>query len=137
MPDINASILIIDDSQVIRDLLSEYLGDLGCTIETAIDGQDGIDKALASEYDAVFCDVHMPRKNGYQVYNEVSRIKPHMPFIMTDSLPDDLAAKAEEAGACCCLTKPFDLNEVKGKLLEVLQQGSKPCPSSKVKPYVS
>lgn len=137
MPDANARILIVDDSQVIRDLLCEYLSDLGYTVELAIDGQDGIDKALATDYDVVFCDLHMPRKNGFQVYSEVSETKPHSIFIMTDSLPDELAAKAQEAGACCCLTKPFDLNEVKMKLLEVLQQGSKPCPNSKVKPSVS
>jgi CheY-like chemotaxis protein len=139
MTDTNARILIVDDSRVIRDLLSEYLGDLGFSVDEAVDGQDGIDKALADNYDVVFCDLHMPRKNGYQVYIEVSEKKPKTRFIMTDSLPDELAAKAEEAGACCCLTKPFDLNEVKRKLLEILklQQGSKPCPNSKAKPSVS
>ncbi len=137
MPDLNARILIVDDSRVIRDLLREYLTDLEYSVDVAVDGQDGIDKALVGDYDVVFCDLHMPRKNGFQVYSEVSRAKPEVSFIMTDSLPDELAAKAEEAGACCCLTKPFDLNEVKRKLLEVLQQGSKPCPNPKARPSVS
>ena len=116
-----ARLLIVDDSQVIRDLLSEYLLDRGHEVDQAVDGQDGIEKALAEEYDAIFCDLHMPRKNGYQVFQEVTRAKPGSRFIMTDSLPDELAAMAQEAGAYCCLTKPFDLDQVALKLQEVLE----------------
>jgi len=107
-----AKILIVDDSKVIRDLLSEYLAEQGHMVGLAVDGQDGIDKAMAEAYDIVFCDLHMPKKNGFQVYQAVSEQKPETRFIMTDSLPDELARKAQDAGAYCCLTKPFDLDEV-------------------------
>lgn len=114
-----ARILIIDDSEVIRNLLEEYLTDAGYEVELAYDGQDGIDKALAGDFQVAFCDIHMPRKNGYQVYREVSSQKPGMAFIMTDSLPDHLAEMAQNEGAHCCLTKPFDLNQVR-RTLETL-----------------
>jgi len=116
----NNRILIVDDSQVIRDLLKEYLVDQGFDVELAVNGQEGIDMALENEYAAVFCDIHMPKKNGFQVYTEVSDQKPEMRFIMTDSLPDELAEKSQAAGACCCLTKPFDLDEVSRTLEAVL-----------------
>lgn len=109
-------ILIIDDSQVIRSLLKEYLTDYGYHVEMACDGQEGIDMALAGDYDVAFCDIHMPRKNGYQVFSEVSRRRPDIFFIMTDSLPDQLAEMATSEGAHCCLTKPFDLDQVKATL---------------------
>ncbi len=113
-------ILIVDDSSVIRDLLREYLVDQGYEVELAVDGQEGIEMALAAEYDVIICDIHMPRKNGYQVFTAVRSSRPGMRFIMTDSLPDHLAAMAEEAGACCTLTKPFDLDRVKQTLADAL-----------------
>ena len=115
-----ANILIVDDSKIIRDLLSEYLIDQGHRVDKAVNGQDGIDKALSGDYAVVFCDIHMPKKNGYQVFTEVSAAKPELRFIMTDSLPDELAGMAKAAGACSCLIKPFDLDRVFETLRQVL-----------------
>ena len=115
-----AKILVVDNSEIIRSLLSDFLEELGHTVECAVNGQDGIDKAMADDYDAVFCDIHMPKKNGYQVYMEVSGHNSDLPFIMTDSLPDDLADMAVNNGAHTCLTKPFTLEQVKRAIDEVL-----------------
>lgn len=106
-------ILVIDDSEVIRKLLGDYLEDLGHRVDFAEDGQVGIEKALAGDFQLVFCDIHMPKKNGYEVVVAVSAEKPDLPFVMTDSLPDKLAEMAQLSGACCCLRKPFDLSEVR------------------------
>ncbi len=113
-------ILIIDDSEVIRHLLQEYLIDIGYDVDMAVNGLDGIEKALAQDYRIIFCDIHMPKRNGYQVFKEVSAKKPGTAFVMTDSLPDHLAEMAEKAGACRTLTKPFDLNEVKATIEGIL-----------------
>lgn len=115
-----ARILVIDDSEVIRNLLEEYLTDSGYEVDLACDGQEGIEKALAGDYQVVFCDIHMPRRNGYQVFTEVSSKRPEMFFVMTDSLPDQLAEMAENAGAQCCLTKPFDLDQLRRTLESLL-----------------
>lgn len=112
-------ILIIDDSEIIRNLLYEYLTELGHEVEFAINGQEGIDKALLQDYSIIFCDIHMPRKNGYLVFKEVRQEKDKQIFIMTDSLPDSLAEKAEEEGAWCILTKPFDLDELNNILASI------------------
>jgi CheY-like chemotaxis protein len=109
-------ILIIDDSDVIRHLLHEYLTEMGFEVDDAVDGAEGIRRALTGNYVAVFCDIHMPRKNGYQVFHEVSALKPELLFIMTDSLPGMLAEMAKQEGAHCCLAKPFDLNQVREAL---------------------
>ena len=115
-----ARILIVDDSKVIRDLLTEYLSEQGHQVDSAVDGQYGIDQALDGDYDVILCDLHMPRKNGYQVFTEVTAARPTSRFIMTDSLPDELAQKAQDAGAYSCLTKPFDLDEVTRTVEHVL-----------------
>jgi two-component system nitrogen regulation response regulator NtrX len=117
-------ILVIDDSAVIRDLLREYLTDLGCAVDLAKDGQEGIRKALAGDYRVAFCDIHMPKKNGYQVFREVSAKKPELIFVMTDSLPGPLTEMAQKEGAHRCLTKPFDLEQVKEALQAVLSPTS-------------
>lgn len=113
-------ILVIDNSEVIRELLTEYLSDLGYQVETAVNGQVGIDMALANHYDVIFCDTHMPKKNGLEVFSAVSKEKPNLPFIMTDSLPDNLSDKAINKGAASCLTKPFNLEQLKKTLEWVL-----------------
>ena len=115
-------ILIIDDSEIIRNLLNEYLTDIGHTVEFAIDGQEGIDKALLQNYNVIFCDIHMPRKNGYLVFTEVRKEKNKQIFIMTDSLPDSLAEQAEDEGAWCILTKPFDLDEIDNILASIAEK---------------
>lgn len=115
-----ARILIIDDSMVIRNLLDEYLTELGHEIDMAEDGTEGIHMALKSDYHVIFCDIHMPRQNGYQVFLQVSKAKPDSQFVMTDSMPDHLADMATGAGAYCCLQKPFDLDEIKATLEQIL-----------------
>ena len=116
-----AHILVIDDSAVIRELLLEYLTDNGHEVELASDGQIGIDLALEKDFDIILCDIHMPRKNGYQVFSEVSTSKPSANFIVTDSLPDHLAEMAQRDGAYTCLIKPFDLDEVKSTISAILK----------------
>ena len=104
-----AKILVIDDSEIIRNLLSEYLQEIGHEVDLATDGLEGIQKALTEEYAVIFSDIHMPKRNGYQVFTEVMEAKPGSKFIMTDSMPDVLAKLALEEGAVTCLIKPFDL----------------------------
>ena len=112
-------ILIIDDSEIIRNLLEEYLTELGHEVEFAIHGQEGIEKGLQGDYQIIFCDIHMPRKNGYLVFKEIREEKNNQIFIMTDSLPDSLAEQAHEEGAWCVLTKPFDLDEINNILASI------------------
>lgn len=114
-------VLVIDDSKVIRNLLTDYLNDLGYVVELAIDGQEGIEKAVNNDYNIIICDIHMPKRNGYQVYNAIIAEKPDISFIMTDSLPGDLAKKSEDAGVKYLLTKPFDLEQLKETLDKIIQ----------------
>lgn len=111
-----ARILVVDDSQVIRDLLTDFLSDTGHFVDTAADGAEGVSMALEGTYEICICDLHIPRKSGFDVYCEVSARRPELRFIMTDSLPDHLAEQACAAGAVYCLRKPFDLNQLRAVL---------------------
>jgi two-component system response regulator (stage 0 sporulation protein F) len=62
----------------------------------------------------------MPVLNGQQTVIQIKKIKPEIPIIMTDSFPDRDAEAAQEAGAICCLNKPFDLDELRQKIEQLL-----------------
>lgn len=112
-------VLVIDDSKIIRDLLVDFLTEEGFEVESTGDSNDGVQRALTGNFDLCFCDLHIPQKNGYQVFCEVSAVKPGLQFIFTDSMPDHLAENAQRSGVSYCLRKPFDLEQLREVLLKV------------------
>ncbi len=116
-------ILVIDDSPVIRAMLTEILTDEGFEVETAIDGVKGTALVANKDYLVIICDVHMPRQNGLETVREIMAMKPDSRIIMTDSLPDKMAGSATREGALCCLQKPFDVTELRNLLDQVISQG--------------
>jgi len=115
-----ARILIIDDSAVMRDLLSDYLSDSGHLVDVSADGKDGLEKALKNSYDVCICDMHMPGLNGYDVLSAITPKKPELQLIFTDSLPDQLSEKVQEAGQFHMLRKPFELGQLRVILEKLL-----------------
>jgi two-component system response regulator (stage 0 sporulation protein F) len=116
-------ILVIDDSPIIREMLVEILTDAGYRVDTAEDGEVGAAMALRGDYIIILCDVHMPRMNGLETVQEIIQSKPLSRIIMTDSFPDKLAKSAREAGAMCCLQKPFDVTELREMIARVKKEG--------------
>jgi two-component system response regulator (stage 0 sporulation protein F) len=123
-------ILVVDDTPVIRRLLCEVLISEGYETEEAVDGMEAIEKIKSSKYDLVFCDIHMPRKNGFDTFMAAREIDPDLNFIMTDSFPDKLAEKTNKMGALCCLAKPFELEELR-KTIQMAENIKKSkCPTN-------
>ncbi len=60
-------VLIIDDERSIRNTLKEILEFEGHEVVTAEDGKQGVEKAQADSFDAVFCDIKMPVMDGNEV----------------------------------------------------------------------
>ena len=107
------TILVVDDSPIMRNMLSDIFTDEGYLVETAVDGEIGLTKALENDYDIIISDVHMPHKNGFELVRDLMVSKPKSKVIITDSFPDKLAANAQKEGAVCCLQKPFDMIEIR------------------------
>lgn len=115
-----ARILVIDDSSIIRDLLTDFLPELGHDVATASNGLEGLERLRSEEWDLCICDMHMPKKNGFQILSELGDDKGGMQFIFTDSLPDELHEKVARASQFLCLRKPFDLDQLRETLEKTL-----------------
>jgi len=117
-----AKILVVDDSDVIRELLTEYLGELGHQVDNAVNGVDGLRLAREGSYDICICDLHLPQKNGYQLLTELGSDRRKMQFIFTDSLPDELHEQIQQTMGFICLRKPFELEQLRQILERTLDK---------------
>jgi two-component system chemotaxis response regulator CheY len=102
-------ILVIDDSETIRQQVKQALAGTGCEIIEAVDGIDGLDKLRTIvDLELALCDVNMPRMNGLDMLAEMQRTGPKIPILMltTEGQPS-LIRRAREAGAKGWIVKPF------------------------------
>ena len=117
------SILIIEDEKEIRDGLSEILEDAGFVVDSAENGQQGLEKIGKKDFDAVVTDLIMPVVGGMEVLRETKRIKPHTRVILITAFATvDNAVEAMKAGASDYITKPFRIDEVRTKIRKVLAE---------------
>lgn len=107
------SVLVVDDSQAIRDYLSETLKRRGYSVVTAESGEAAIAAAKAQRFDCVLMDVLMPGIDGYKACREVRRIKSHasaMPVVMLTSKTSPFdKIRGKMSGCDAYLTKPVKM----------------------------
>lgn len=117
------SILAVDDSASIRQMVAFTLKSAGYQVTEAVDGQDALDKAKTKTFDLVLTDQNMPRMDGITLVknlraNNSYSVKPIL--ILTTESSDAMKAQGKAAGATGWLVKPFDpmrLAEVVKKVL--------------------
>lgn len=103
-------VLIIEDDEFLRMGIAEILELQDHEPLQAKNGQEGLETAIQTQPDIIFCDVQMPLMGGYDTLLEI-RNHPQVadtPFILlTGTTPDGAWKKFKEAGADDWLTKPF------------------------------
>jgi two-component system response regulator PilR (NtrC family) len=116
-------ILIVDDEQSLRELLSLALGDEGWDVFTAADG-DAAAVALQTEpVDVVVSDIRMPGMDGLELLQHVTASAPETAVIlMTAHASTDTAIEALRLGAYDYVTKPFDMEELKISVRRALDE---------------
>ena len=106
-------ILIIDDEKAIRTTLKEILEYEGYKVDEAADGQSGLEKMENEDYEAVLCDIKMPKMDGIEVLTRAAEILDDVPFIMiSGNATIDIAVEATKKGAYDFISKPPDLNRL-------------------------
>ncbi len=108
-------ILIADDNAANRELLEAYLATVDCEIETAVDGQDTLDKAASFRPDLILLDVMMPKFSGFEVCKQIRenpKLRGTMILMVTalNELGD--VERAVNAGTDDFLSKPVNKIEL-------------------------
>jgi len=115
-----ANILVIEDEEAVRDILSAILINGGHEVETASDGSKGIKLFKKKEFDLVFTDLGMPRMSGWQVAEKIKSINGKVPVALITGWNVELnESEIRESGVDLIVYKPFELNQV----LRLVQEG--------------
>jgi len=115
-------ILVIDDEAIIRDLLQEFLSDLGYQVLLAEDGTKGIKLGTDNQISLALVDLKLPDIDGIQVIKKIREKNPHLKFILLTGFPTPpVKMEAHQLGASGFLTKPFQLPELQSLIQKALK----------------
>jgi two-component system response regulator AtoC len=106
-------LLVIDDEENMRHMLSKVLGKTGYTVETASNGHEGLKMIQTTDYDFVLCDIKMPNMSGMD-FLKAGRDKIRITTVIMMSAYGtiDTAIEAMKLGAYDYISKPFKTDEV-------------------------
>lgn len=115
-------ILVVDDEELIRNVVKEYLQLENYTVDEAGDGDEAIAKTSKTDYDLIIMDVMMPKKDGFQTVKEIKKMK-DVPVLM-------LSARGEEydkligfdLGIDDYVTKPFSPKELVARVKAITKR---------------
>ena len=107
-----SKILIVEDEETIADLEKDYLELSGFEVEVANDGETGLQKALAGEYNLFILDLMLPGVDGFEICKKIREEK-NTPIIMVSAKKDDIdKIRGLGLGADDYMTKPFSPSEL-------------------------
>ena len=115
------TVLTVDDSASIRQMVSFTLKSAGYEVVEAVDGMDGLDKAKSKAFNLVLTDQNMPRMDGLSLIKSLRTMPTFrsVPILMlTTESSDSMKSQGRAAGATGWLVKPFDPQ----KLIEVVKK---------------
>lgn len=115
------SILAVDDSASMRQMVAFTLKNAGYDVVEAADGKEGLDRARSRNVSVVLTDQNMPNMDGIALVKALRNLPQYKAtpiLILTTESSDAMKAKGKEAGATGWMVKPFDPN----KLLEVIRK---------------
>ncbi len=116
-------LLLIEDEEDTSRVLAKGLRQESYAVDTALDGQAGIEKALSHLYDLVILDVRLPVKDGWTVCRELRQAGLQIPLLMlTASSAIEDRIKGLDSGADDYLVKPFDIGELLARVRALLRR---------------
>lgn len=117
----NLSILIVDDDEQIREVLSDMLSIDGHVVTACQDGNSALEKINDQNYDVMITDLGMPGMSGLELASVVHENKPEMPIAMITGWGTQINHKeVSKVGIKAVLSKPFHLKEIKTMISELI-----------------
>jgi len=118
-------ILVIDNEERMCHILKAALESDKIQVEMAFDGEQGLTKFGSNNFDLVITDLKMPKKTGLELLNQIKEMSPETDVIlMTAFATAQTAVDAMKLGAYDYLIKPFDMEELKIKVVRILDKKS-------------
>lgn len=118
-------ILIVDDEEKIRLVLSEYARFEGYEVDEAGDGLEAINKCKQCEYDLIIMDIMMPKVDGFSAIKEIKKFS-DVPVLMLSARSEELdKLYSFELGVDDYVVKPFSSKEVMARIHAILKRKNK------------
>ena len=117
------NILVTEDDEKMRNGLVEILKGEGYNVDSADNGQKGLEMIKEKDYDVVLSDLIMPVMGGMELLRNIKQIKPETSVIFITAFGTiENAVEAIKVGASDYITKPFKIDEVQSKIKKVLAE---------------
>lgn len=116
-------LLLIEDDEEIIHLLSNVLKSLGYAVDTALDGEQGLNLALLNQYDLIVSDYNLPLFSGREIIKKLRDEKQNTPILIL-SVRSEINDRVDllNIGADDYLTKPFALSELLARIKVLLRR---------------
>jgi len=122
-------ILIVDDQNGIRVLLTEVFGSEGYQTFQAANGKLALEIVRKESPDLVLLDMKIPGMDGLEILKHIKKIDPSVKVIMMTAYGElDMIKEAMDSGALMHFTKPFDIDELRSAVDAQFQGGSSSFP---------
>ena len=130
-------LLLVEDNEMNRDMLSRRLERKGYTVVCAMDGQQAIDMTASENPALILMDMSLPVVDGWEATRRIKAAAPRIPIIaLTAHAMEGDEHKAREAGCDDYDTKPVDLERLLGKIQKLLASPSA-LPGAPIQPRES
>ena len=124
-------VLVVDDEPALRESLRRGLAAGGWSVETAPDGEAGLEMACGDDFDVVVLDIMMPRRSGYEVVREMRQRGIWTPVLMLTAKDGEYdEADAFDLGADDYLVKPFSFVVLEARLRALVRRGAPERPAT-------
>jgi len=115
------NLLVVDDEELNRDMLSRRLQREGYRVDTAVDGEHALAQISRADYDLVLLDIMMPKMDGFEVLERLRADRHTVPIIMLTAVNERSdVLRCLGLGANDYVVKPFDMQALKGRIKRCL-----------------
>jgi two-component system response regulator MtrA len=119
---VDERVLLVEDDPSIREIASLGLRQAGFRVTGAVDGREGLTRALHDPFDVIVLDVMLPSLDGFEVCREI-RKHSRVPIVMLTARTDTVdVVVGLESGADDYVTKPFEMPELVARLRAILRR---------------
>jgi FixJ family two-component response regulator len=113
VPNRGPIVAIVDDDEAVGNAIEVLMRSIGFVARAFSSGEEFLRSTELSRTGCLVVDFDMPRMNGLDLHNNLSRLGKKIPTVMITAYPsDDIRARALRAGIICYLAKPFDESDL-------------------------